>query len=113
MRKTIVIIIGLVLLGLVIPFALMPGGTALAGQVMDGHYYLGSHGHFREVSRGIYVLSALLSASIGMVLPIYAFVFTMWRESRKATGNRWFWLGSLFFSLLGLTLLFSSVRCLL
>jgi hypothetical protein len=112
MRKKVVIIVGLVLLGLVIPFILMPGGTALAGQVVSGHYYLGSHGHFREVSQSIFVLSAILSASIGLVLPVYATVFTMWRESSKPTGNRWLWLAPLFFSLLGLTLFFSSLRCL-
>src|SRR5450631_1813970 len=112
MSKKLVIITGLVLLGLVIPFALMSGGTALNGQVIGGHYYLGSHGHFREVSPGIYFFSAILSATIGVVLPIYAFVFTTWQESRKPTSNRWWWLGPLLASLFGLILLFSSVRCL-
>ena len=110
MSKKVPIIVGLILAGLVISFVLMPGGSALAGKAASGHYYLGSHGHFREVSQRIYVLSALLSTAIGLVLPVYATVFTMWRESSKPTGNRWLWLGPLFALLLGLTLSFSSIQ---
>src|SRR5476651_1102407 len=106
MSKKFPIIVGLILVAVAIPLVALPGGSALNGKAVSGPYYLGSHGHFRAVSLSIYVLSALSSAAVGLVLPVYAAVFTIWRESRKPTHNRWVWLGPLFFSLLGLTLFF-------
>jgi hypothetical protein len=37
------------------------GGAALNGKVEDGRFYLGEHGQFREVGRGKYATSAVLS----------------------------------------------------
>ncbi|HEY3762201.1 MAG TPA: hypothetical protein VGN23_10695 [Verrucomicrobiae bacterium] len=104
---------GVILFALVVSFCLMPGGFALGGKVSSGHYYLGSHGHYREVSRNIFVLSALLGIGIGFMLPVYAIVFTMWRESVKPSGNRRIWLRLFAISLAGLMLLFMSIRCLM
>jgi hypothetical protein len=112
MSKKLPISFGVVLAVLAISFILIPGGTALSGKVESGHYYLGSHGHFQETSRSLFMLSAFLSAAIGLVLPAYATILTIWRESRKPTGNRWLWLGPIFISLFGLGLFFSSIRCL-
>jgi len=32
-------------------------GDALSGKISAGHYFLGSHGHFSEVTREIYTFS--------------------------------------------------------
>ena len=111
MHKSLPIIVGSVLAGIVILFVAIPGGSAVNGNIVSGHYYLGSHGHYREVSRRIYGLSALSSAAIGLMIPLFVSVMTIWKESRKPSFNRWFWLGPLFALLLGLTLFFSSIRC--
>ena len=46
------------------------------GKIDGGHYFLGAHGHYREVSRGLYAFSALLGAFFGLGMPF--FVFSMW-----------------------------------
>ncbi len=33
------------------------GGSALNGKVENGHYYLGEHGHYTEVSQAVYLLN--------------------------------------------------------
>ena len=55
---------GVLLLPLVFWFGYPPlvcwlfGGDALGGKIEGGHFYLGNHGRFREVSRSGYLASA-------------------------------------------------------
>lgn len=38
--------------------AVLIGGDALNGRVSAGHYYLGNHGSYTEVSRSVFIYSA-------------------------------------------------------
>lgn len=93
-------------------FSLITGGAAITGKIVDGRYYLGAHGNYPEVSRGIYVFSALLSAAFGLTLPIFAGVLN-WVESRKPIFIPVVWIGFLFALLIGLGFFFTSVRCII
>jgi hypothetical protein len=44
--------------------ALYLGGDAVNGKIADGHYYLGSHGHYTEVSAGVFTYSRLHTYSV-------------------------------------------------
>ena len=46
------------------------GGDALAGKIDDGHYFLNSHGTFKEVSRFVYQYSKLHTASLFVTQPV-------------------------------------------
>ena len=48
------------------------GGDALNGHVDGGHYFVGSHHHFTEVSRAAYWYSAIHALSVVVTLPIAA-----------------------------------------
>ena len=39
------------------------GGDALNGKYGGGHYFLNNHGHFTEVSRGVFIYSAVHATS--------------------------------------------------
>jgi hypothetical protein len=53
---------------------LILGGDALRGKVEQGHYYLGNHGVFTQVSHTIFIYSAChaYSALLGMIAFIWA-----------------------------------------
>lgn len=53
---------------------LILGGDALSGKTEQGHYYLGDHGVFTEVSRTIFIYSAChaYSALLGMIAFVWA-----------------------------------------
>jgi len=113
MSKSAPIIVGLLWVSTGILFfahGMISGGAAITGKVVSGHFFLGSHGNYPEVSRGVYVLSAFLSALFGLCLPVFAGVMT-WRESHKPTFNPLVWIGPVFALVAGLALCFSSVRC--
>jgi hypothetical protein len=46
------------------------GGDALAGKIHDGHYFLNSHGTFKEVSLFAYQYSKLHTASLFVTQPV-------------------------------------------
>jgi hypothetical protein len=35
------------------------GGSALNGKIVSEHYYVGEHGHYTEVSHGVFIFSIL------------------------------------------------------
>lgn len=59
-----------------VTFAL--GGDAINGTSGDGHYYLGSHGKYTEVSQGVFryseahTLSLFITHPVGIVVAIRA-----------------------------------------
>ena len=93
-------------------FSLITGGAAITGKITGGHYYLGSHGNYPEVSRGIYVLSALSSAAFGLAFSAFAGVMT-WHKSREQTFHPVSWIGAAFAGVAGLAFVYLSIRCIL
>ncbi|HWY76965.1 MAG TPA: hypothetical protein VN281_15185 [Verrucomicrobiae bacterium] len=93
-------------------FSLIVGGAAINGKVVGGHYYLGSHGNYPEVSRGVYLLSALLSAAFGLAFSAFAGVIT-WHKSRKPTFHPVAWIGPAFAAVAGLAFVYLSIRSIL
>ena len=113
MSKTLPIIVGLAWVGtaiLFLAFSMIAGGAAVTGKIVAGHYYLGGHGNYPEVSRGVYVLSALFSMAFSVSLPVFAGVMT-WHESRKPTFNPFLWVGPLLALVVGLIFCYLSIRC--
>lgn len=53
---------------------IMLGGDALSGHVLNGHYYLGNHGIYTQVSRIVFIYSEChaYSALIGLALAFAA-----------------------------------------
>lgn len=61
-------------------FSLCIGGDAVNGKVEGGHYYVRETGRvYREVSRGSFITSALLVATVAAGLPLSIF-FALRRE---------------------------------
>ena len=50
--------------------ALIVGGDAWAGHVVDGHYFLGMKGRYTEVSRAIFLYSYWHVASLMVTQPL-------------------------------------------
>ena len=48
------LLVSVAFFGITIPV----GGTAQNGKVENGHFFIGQHGHYREVSRTAYLVSA-------------------------------------------------------
>jgi hypothetical protein len=81
------------------------GGDALGGKVEDGHFYLGSHGRYTEVSRPGYIASAgglAFWALSGLIVAIGAAMFGAGREWASASAGRKFGM------ILGLVVLLSA-----
>ena len=57
------------------------GGDALNGRVINGHYFLGSHGKFTETSAAIYRLSAIHAISQFVAVPTW--LLASWRAERR------------------------------
>ncbi len=113
MSKTLTNVLGLVWIVIAVSFfafSMIVGGAAITGKVVAGHYYVGSHGNYPEVSRGVYLLSAFLSAAFGLSLPALAGVMT-WRESRKSSFNPLLWIGPFLALIVGLAFCYSSIHC--
>ena len=49
------------------------GGDAVSGRVEAGHYYLSSHGHLTEVSRGVFTYSRIHTHAIFITHPLAMF----------------------------------------
>jgi hypothetical protein len=115
MSKRLPIIVILAWTGTTVLFfahSMIFGGAAITGKIVGGHYYLGSHGNYPEVSRGVYVLSAILSAAFGLSLPVFAGVMT-WHESHKPRFNPLVWIGPLLAVVAGLAACYVSIRCIM
>ena len=46
------------------------GGDALNGKIVDGHFFLGSHGHFTEVTQAVFNYSAWHARSLFFTHPL-------------------------------------------
>ena len=113
MKRHLPIIVTLAWMGISVAFlafSLSMGGAAITGKVTPGHYYLGSHGNYPEVSRTVYVLSAILSGTWGLILPLFAIVMTL-HESSKPSFTRLAYIGCLFALLFGFIMCWHSLRC--
>lgn len=65
------------------------GGDAVNGKVEGGHYYLDSHGHLTEVSRGVFMYSRIHTYSIFITHPLAilaAVVGYQIKESNEKSG---------------------------
>jgi hypothetical protein len=67
----IAILVGLANLFVAIPVAMALGGSADIGKVEKGRYFLGNHGHYTEVSRGVWVYSKVHMRSLAFTTPLY------------------------------------------
>ncbi len=88
-------------------------GAAFTGKAADGHYYVGQHGTYKEVSRGWYAFSASLTALIGLEIPVLAYT-AMWcgfRERKQSIYHPASILGILLALLVGGGFFYSSIRC--
>ena len=113
-RSAITIVLGWLGIGLVFAvFSYATGGMAINGKLVAGHFYLGADGHFVEVSRGIYVVSALLSTAFGLTIPAMSgvMIWSEWGQSRQSTYLRYGWPGFLVALAVGLGVCFVSIRC--
>jgi hypothetical protein len=107
------IVTGLIWLGISILFffhSKAHGGAAIHGNETAGHYYLGSHGNHPEVTRGVFMVSALLSAAFGLSLSLFAGVL-IWRQARKATFSSLPLIGPVLALGVGLVTSYLSIRC--
>ena len=59
------------------------GGSAINGKVEHGHYYVGSHGNFTEVSRAVWTYSYIHGFSQWITFPL--FFFGVWLMHRQKT----------------------------
>jgi len=76
------------------------GGTAQNGKVENGHFFIGQHGKYREVSRTGYVVSAAGT----WVWAFYGFLVGICGVFQPAGEKRPHWAVSLLMRLLGLAL---------
>ena len=88
------------------------GGAALNGKVEGGRYYVGDHGEYREVARGVYATSAALSV---IWPPALVLGVSQLRGVFPATGDskKLFLVLTIFFSLIAAAFSITSLLCLL
>ena len=90
-------------------------GAAVSGKIVDGHYYVGQHSNYKEVSRKWYIFTAVLTALIGLEIPVLAWS-AIWFESRKEKQPIWYPVfigGGLLSLIVGIVFFYGSIRCLL
>lgn len=92
--------------------ALSWGGAALNGKVEGGRFYIGDHGEYREVGRGVYATSAALTM---IWPPALVLGVSQLRGVFPATGDskKLFLVLTIFFSLIAAAFSISSLLCLL
>ena len=73
------IFIGVVNFLLFVLISVLIGGDAMNGKIENGHYYLGNHGHLREVSALLFRYSQLHFYSLFVTLPLLAFASVAYR----------------------------------
>ena len=63
--------------------ALHLGGTAVSGRVSDGHFFLGSHSRYTEVSRQVFIYSRWHCYSVFITFAVsFAAAFGLQRRGR-------------------------------
>ena len=83
MRKFARIAVGIWFFTFVLFFAVsIPEGAAITGKIESGHYYVGSHSDYKEVSRTWYVFNASLTAVVGLAT-LAVFPWAIWNEARE------------------------------
>jgi hypothetical protein len=60
--------------------ALYLGGDAISGKMVDGHFFLSSHGHLTEVSQSVFTYSKWHVLSVFVTHPLA--ILCVWRLSR-------------------------------
>lgn len=77
--------IGILNFACYVAISLALGGDAVNGKIENGHFYLGEHGHFTEVSSSVYGYSRIHTHSVWITHPL-AFVggFLLYREEQKS-----------------------------
>ena len=75
----VVVIFAWVNFGVFAGIAIWLGGDALNGKIEGGHYYLGEHGHFTEVSRQVFTYSRN-HAQFMILTHILAFGVILWAK---------------------------------
>ena len=60
--------------------ALYLGGDAISGKMVDGHFFLSSHGHLTEVSQSVFTYSKWHVLSVFVTHP--PAILCVWRLSR-------------------------------
>jgi hypothetical protein len=63
-------ILGIVNFFIFVPVAIALGGDALSGYVSNGHYFLGMHGHYTEVTRSVFNYSKIHAYSVIVSYPV-------------------------------------------
>lgn len=58
------------------------GGSAFAGRIEGGHYFLGDHGSYTEVSRTVFVWSAIHTTSAILGLVLVGIASNAWKRAR-------------------------------
>ena len=66
----IVYLAGMVNFFIFVSIALGLGGDAINGKIENGHYFLRSHGHFTEVTSGIFIYSKWHTYSLFVTHPL-------------------------------------------
>jgi|SRR5215472_5306556 len=90
------LLVSVVFFGIAVPV----GGSAQNGKVENGHFFIGQHGKYREVSRTAYVVSAVGT----WIWAFYAFLVGMCGVFQPAGEKRPQWAVSLLIRLLGFLL---------
>ena len=67
-----------------IPISISFGGTAKNGKIEAGHYYVGEHGVYKEVSRNAYIFSAISTGLFGLTAALTGLVGLLF-----STRSRW------------------------
>jgi hypothetical protein len=83
--------IGIINFALFFVIALLIGGDALNGKVEAGHYYLGNHGKYTEVSFIVYAYSTFHTVSLFFTHPLAMIAGLIY----FITGGKYYWLGNL------------------
>jgi hypothetical protein len=63
------------------------GGDAVNGYTRDGHYFLGAHGHYREVSEQIFNYSLRHAHSVWITHPLGIFAAWLLVREEEKTGD--------------------------
>jgi hypothetical protein len=95
------LLVSVVFFGITVPV----GGTAQNGKVENGHFFIGQHGKYREVSRTAYIASAVGT----WVWAFYLFLVGMCGVVQPAGEKRLHWAVSLLIRLLGILLVFGFI----
>jgi hypothetical protein len=114
-KYLIVALLGCVLLfGVLASSIFIAGGTAVWGKIEAGRFFLGEGGEYTEVTSLGYILSAILTFSLGILFPFaaYALCSMYWKtEDPKKPSKRFGIFFVVFASFIGIFLAIKSFDC--